>query len=196
VKLSADFYARDTLTVARELLGKVLVHLDGGVRRAARIVETEGYHGQDDLASHARFGASKRAAIMFGPAAVAYVYLIYGTSHCFNVVTGPVGFPSAVLVRAAEPIEGCLHGTTGPGNLCRALAIRRDVHNGLALTGDVLFAEEAPAPLERIVAAPRVNVTYAGSCAQNPWRFALLENRFVSKPWPWKAARRAGPMRR
>jgi DNA-3-methyladenine glycosylase len=189
MKVPADFYARDTRAVAQELLGKVLVHADGAVRRAARIVETEAYHGPDDRASHARFGATKRAAILFGPAAVAYVYLIYGTSHCFNVVTGPDGYASAVLVRAAEPLEECLHATIGPGNLCRALAIRRETHNGLVLTGEVLFIEDAPPPRERVVAAPRVNVAYAGPFAGRPWRFALLENPFVSKPWPWKAGR-------
>jgi DNA-3-methyladenine glycosylase len=196
MKLAAHFYARDTRAVARDLLGKVLVHVDGAVRRAARIVETEAYHGPLDRASHARFGATKRSAIMFGPAAVAYVYLVYGTSHCFNVVTGPDGFASAVLVRAAEPLEGCLHATTGPGNLCRALAVRRETHNGLLLTGEVLFVEDAPPPPERVVAAPRVNVAYAGSFAEKPWRFALLENRMVSKPWPWKPGRAARAPRR
>ena len=191
MKLPHAFYARDTRTVAKELLGKVLVHVDGEVRRAARIVETEAYHGADDQASHARFGATRRAAIMYGPAGVAYVYLIYGTAHCFNVVTGDEGFASAVLVRAAEPVEGCLHSTTGPGNLCRALAVRRERHNGLDLTGDVLFLEDAPAPAERIVASPRVNVPFAGSWADRPWRYALLGNRFVSRPWPWRAPPRA-----
>src|SRR5512144_2148562 len=116
-----SFYARDPRRVARELLGKVLVHVDGGVRRAARIVETEAYAGEEDQASHARFGRTRRASIMFGPPGYAYVYLVYGLSHCFNVVTGEEGHASAVLVRAAEPVEGCLHSTTGPGNLCRAL---------------------------------------------------------------------------
>ena len=185
-KLPHAFYARDTRTVAKELLGKVLVHVEGGVRRAARIVETEAYHGPQDLASHARFGATKRAAIMYGRAGVAYVYLIYGTAHCFNVVTGEEGFASAVLVRAGEPLEGCLHSTTGPGNLCRALAIRRETHNGLDLTGDVLFVEDAPAPAHRIVAAPRVNVPFAETWAEKPWRYAIAENRFVSRPWPWR----------
>jgi DNA-3-methyladenine glycosylase len=182
--LPREFYARDAVAVARDLLGKLLVHQDGPSRRAARIVETEAYHGPDDRASHARFGPTPRAAIMFGPPGFAYVYLIYGTSHCFNVVTGEEGHPSAVLVRAAEPIMGCLHGTTGPGNLCRALAIRRPTHNGLDLAGDVLFVEGAPPPVERIVRAPRVNVGYAGPWAAKPWRFALEGNPYVSRPRP------------
>jgi DNA-3-methyladenine glycosylase len=184
MKLEQPFYARDARTVAKALLGKALVRVDAGVRRAARIVETEAYHGPDDEASHARFGPTPRAGIMFGPAGVAYVYLVYGLSHCVNVVTGEEGFPSAVLLRAAEPIEGCLHSTTGPGNLCRALAIRREAHNGLDLTGEVLFVEDAPAPRERILASPRVNVGFAGSWAEKPWRYTLQGNRFVSKPWP------------
>jgi DNA-3-methyladenine glycosylase len=189
-KLARSFYARDTRTVARELLGKILVHLDGGVRRAARIVETEAYHGPDDRASHARAGPTPRAAIMFGPPGVAYVYLIYGTSHCMNVVTGPEGFPSAVLLRAAEPVEGCLHSTRGPGNLCRALAIRREHDNARDLTGDDLFVLHAPPPAEAIVAAPRVNVHYAGEWAERPWRFSLAGSPWVSKPPPVPKARR------
>lgn len=184
MKLQRDFYARDTRTVARALLGKVLVHQDGGVRRAARIVETEAYHGPDDRASHARAGPTPRAAIMFGPPGFAYVYLIYGTSHCMNVVTGPEGFPSAVLLRAAEPLEGCLHSTRGPGNLCRALAIRREHDNGRDLLGDDLYVEDAPPPIERVVAAPRVNVHYAGEWAGRPWRFALAASPWVSRPAP------------
>jgi DNA-3-methyladenine glycosylase len=184
VKLPRAFYARDTRAVARALLGKTLVHLEGGVRRAARIVETEAYHGPRDLASHARFGPTPRAAIMFGPPGVAYVYLVYGTSHCMNVVTGPEGFPAAVLVRAAEPLEGCLHSTRGPGNLCRALAIRREHDNGRDLEGDDLFVEDAPRPRERIVAAPRVNVPYAEAWSERPWRFLLEGNPWVSRPVP------------
>ncbi|ACG75567.1 DNA-3-methyladenine glycosylase [Anaeromyxobacter sp. K] len=191
MKLPQAFYARDTRTVARALLGKVLVHLDGGVRRAARIVETEAYHGPDDRASHARAGPTPRAAIMFGPPGRAYVYLIYGTSHCMNVVTGPEGFPSAVLIRAAEPIEGCLHSTRGPGNLCRALAIRREHDNGRDLGGDDLFVEDAPPPAEAVVTGPRVNVGYAGAWAARPWRFALRGSPWVSRPAPGAAAARA-----
>jgi len=186
-RLPHAFYARDARVVAKALLGKALVNVDGGVRRAARIVETEAYEGGDDQASHARFGPTRRAAIMFGPPGMAYVYLIYGVSHCFNVVTGAEGHPSAVLVRAGQPLEGCLHSTTGPGNLCRALALRRDAHNGLDLTGETLFIEDAPPTAERVLASPRVNVGFAGSWAEKPWRYTLEGNRFVSKPWPSRA---------
>jgi DNA-3-methyladenine glycosylase len=182
VRLPREFYARDARVVARALLGKVLVHMDGAVRRAARIVETEAYHGHDDRASHARAGPTPRAAIMFGPPGYAYVYLVYGISHCVNVITGDEGLPSAVLLRAADPVEGCLHATRGPGNLTRALAIRRGTHNGLDLTGSVLFVEDAPPAPERVVATPRVNVAYAGAWADRPWRFFLEGSPNVSGP--------------
>jgi DNA-3-methyladenine glycosylase len=195
VKLPRAFYERDTRAVARALLGKVLVHEEGGVRRAVRIVETEAYHGPRDLASHARFGPTPRAAIMFGPPGVAYVYLVYGISHCMNVVTGPEGFPAAVLVRAGEPLEGCLHSTRGPGNLCRALAIRREHDNGRDLAGDDLFFEDAPRPPERIVAAPRVNVHYAAEWAEKPWRWLLEGNPWVSRPPRPRAAPAQSPRR-
>jgi DNA-3-methyladenine glycosylase len=182
--LPRAFYARDPCAVARALLGKVLVHVDAGAVRAARIVETEAYRGEEDLASHARFGPTRRAAVMFGPPGVASVYLVYGLSHCFNAVTGEEGSASAVLVRAAEPLEGCLHSTTGPGNLCRALGLRREVHNGLDLTGGRLYVADAPAPPERVLASPRVNVAFAGSWAEKPWRFTLEGSRFVSRPRP------------
>jgi DNA-3-methyladenine glycosylase len=191
VKLPREFYARDTRAVARDLLGKILVHLDGGIRRAARIVETEAYHGPGDLASHARFGPTRRAAIMFGGAGVAYVYLIYGRSHCMNVVTGAAGFPAAVLLRAGEPVEGCLHSTRGPGNLCRALAIRREHGDGRDLLGDDLFVEDAPPPPEPVVRGPRMNVRYAGAWAEKPWRYALAGNLWVSRPPPVAASGRS-----
>jgi DNA-3-methyladenine glycosylase len=179
-RLTRAFYDRDTRRVARELIGKVLVHQDGETRRSARIVETEAYHGPHDQASHARFGPTPRAAVMFGPPGRAYVYLVYGISHCMNVVTGPEGFPAAVLLRAAEPLEGCLHSTRGPGNLCRALAIRRETHSGLGLRGPVLWIEDGPPPSGRIVRTPRVGVGYAGSWADRPWRYALLGSAFTS----------------
>lgn len=182
-RLPREFYARDTRLVARALLGKLLVHRDGQVLRAARIVETEAYHGPDDRASHARFGATARTAVMFGPPGTAYVYLIYGRSHCMNVVTGPEGFPAAVLIRAAEPVEGCLHSTRGPGNLCRALGILRQQDDGRDLTGDQLYLLDAPRP-GRVVTGPRVNVAYAGAHAARPWRFAVAGSPWVSRPAP------------
>lgn len=182
IPLPRAFYARDTRVVARALLGKLLVHRDGDVLRAARIVETEAYHGPRDLASHARFGRTPRAAIMFGPPGFAYVYLIYGRSHCVNVVTGPEGFPAAVLVRAAEPVAACQHATRGPGNLCRALGIRRERDNGRDLTGDELYVVDDGRGRPRIVAGPRVNVDHAGPWAARAWRYAIAGSPWVSRP--------------
>jgi DNA-3-methyladenine glycosylase len=101
-----------------------------------------------------------------------------------NVVSGRDGEPSAVLIRAAEPVEGCLHSTRGPGNLCRALGIRREADDGRDLGEGVLFVEEAPRPRERILRTPRVNVHYAGPWAEKPWRYALEGNPWVSRPAP------------
>jgi DNA-3-methyladenine glycosylase len=119
---------------------------------------------------------------MWGPAGVAYVYLIYGTSFCLNVVTGAAGEPSAVLLRAGEPLEGCLHSTRGPGNLCRALAVTRARHDGLDLGGDELYLERGPAPA-RIAVTARVNVDSAGPrWARRRWRFLDAGSRWVSGP--------------
>jgi DNA-3-methyladenine glycosylase len=185
VILAADFFRRPAPEVARALLGKVLVRVDGGVTRAARLVEVEAYHGPRDRASHARGGPTPRAAIMYGPPGVAYVYLIYGRSHCLNVVTGEPGEPSAVLLRAAEPLEGCLHSTRGPGNLCRALAVTRARHDGMDLSGAELFLLDAPPPAGRVVITPRVGVESAGPpCAVRRWLFLVAGSRWVSGPRP------------
>jgi DNA-3-methyladenine glycosylase len=179
-RLPRDFFDRDTRVVARDLLGKVLVHQDGRTRRAARIVETEAYHGPSDRASHARFGPTPRAAVMFGPPGHAYVYRVYGIHHCMNVVTGPDGHAGAVLIRAGEPLEGCLHSTRGPGNLCRALRIDSRRHSGLDLEAGVLWIEAGDRPAGRIVRTPRIGVAYAGAWARRPWRFLLPGSPWVS----------------
>ena len=182
-RLERVFFARPAPLVARELLGARLVHLDGGVRRAVRIVEAEAYHGRLDRASHAFRGPTPRAGIMFGGPGVAYVYVIYGQHGCMNVITGAPGQPSAVLLRAAEPLEGCLHSTRGPGNLCRALGLSRTRHNGLDLTGGALFFERESAPVGRVVVTPRVNVAAAGPrWAARRWRFVLAPSDWVSGP--------------
>lgn len=181
--LPADFFRRPAPEVARDLVGKVLVRIDGrsGLRRAARLVELEAYHGARDRASHARGGPTPRAAIMYGPPGVAYVYLIYGLSHCLNVVTGEPGEPSAVLVRAAEPLTGCLHSTRGPGNLCRALDVTRARHDGMVLGGAELFIEDGPPPA-RVAATARINVAFAGpTWARRRWRFVDAGSAFLSR---------------
>ncbi len=186
--LPRTFFARPAVDVARALLGCVLVHEDRGVRRAGTIVETEAYVGPHDLACHASKGRTARTDPMFGPAGHAYVYLIYGMYDCFNVVTDAEGYPSAVLVRALSPLEGCLGDTDGPGKLCRALTITR-VHNRADLTirGSV-WIEPGPPPL-RTKRGPRVGVDYAGH-----WKNRHL--RFWIKDDPWVSGSPAGVRRR
>ncbi len=176
--LPRAFYARPTLVVARELLGKTLVHATE-VRHAGRIVETEAYVGPDDLASHARVGQRGRAAIMYGMPGVAYVYFIYGMHYCFNAVTETDGYPGAVLVRAIEPLEHADRGH-GPALVCRALHIDRGC-NGLDLTSSALSIEDAPpVPDQAVRAGPRVGVDYAGDWAAHPWRFWVADSPHVS----------------
>lgn len=183
-KLPHAFYDRPALVVAREALGLALVRArPDGRRQAGRIVEVEAYDGPADAASHARSGAGGRAAVMFGPAGHAYVYLIYGIHHCLNLVTGPEGYPAAVLIRALEPVEGIAERTNGPGLLCRALAIDRTL-NGTDLAGDVLYLEDRGTPVADadVVERPRIGITFAGEpWISQPWRLYERGNRWVSK---------------
>lgn len=180
-KLPRRFYNRDALAVARDLLGKYLLHRVRGVYRIGRIVEVEAYLGPHDLASHSSRGLTERTRVMFGPPGHAYVYLIYGIYSCMNVVTGPGLHPSAVLIRAIEPIEKIKHRTQGPGLLCKAMRIDRRV-NGCDLLGNRLFiAGKREKLTSRIVKRPRIGVDYAGPWARRHLRFYLQGNAFVSK---------------
>lgn len=181
-RLSRRFFARRADVVARALLGQVLVVGE----RAGVIVETEAYLGPDDLASHARFGLTSRNAVMFGPGGVSYVYLIYGMYDMFNVVSGRDGEPSAVLVRAAEPVRGVDGGpkaARGPGKLTRALGITRARHHGLDLTAsrDIYLARGAAVSATRVARGPRVGVDYAGTWAAAPLRFWVDGHPAVSR---------------
>lgn len=179
--LPRRYFARPTLEVARDLLGKYLLRHDGdGTRRAGRIVEVEAYIGGEDLACHASKGRTKRTEVMFGPPGLAYVYLIYGMYHCLNVVTEKEGFPAAVLIRAIET-DGRL--INGPGKLCRDFAIDRR-HNWHDLTsGQILWIEDRGErwPDSSIITGPRVGVDYAGAWAKKPWRFLLPSGLTKSK---------------
>ena len=186
--LPRAFYRRPAVQVARDLLGKHLVHRVEGVTLAGRIVETEAYLGPEDLACHAAKGKTARTAIMFGPPGHAYVYLIYGMYHCFNVVCEREGFPAAVLVRAIEPESPGEGKTDGPGKLCRALRITR-ADNGLDLLGDVLAIEDRGGPTVEPVATPRIGIDYAGP----PWVEAPL--RFVDAT-SLHLSRKLGPTRK
>ncbi len=186
MRLGAAFYARDPRLVARELIGKRLVHAVDGRERAGRIVETEAYLGPEDLASHARFGPAGRSRLMFGPAGVVYVFLIYGIHDCFNIVTGEVGAPGAVLVRALEPEDG-IAATNGPGRLTRALGIDRR-HNGASLlTGQIWIEEAGSAP--RLATTARIGVDYAGRWARRKLRWVDAASDALSVRLPRKPRR-------
>jgi len=195
-KLTRSFYARDALTVARELLGLHLVRTlpssSGFVRQVGRIVETEAYMGPDDLAAHSAGGRrTPRTETMFGPPGRAYVYLIYGMHHCLNVVTATRDVPHAVLIRALEPVHNLEGRTQGPGLVCRALGIDRS-HDALDLLGSELFIERPSAAAARPVrlgAGPRIGVDYAGPWAKKPWRFVDRSSDYLSRPLPSRAAR-------
>lgn len=180
-RLQHAFFDRDTELVARELLGCLLVHRSEDVERIGRIVETEAYLGVDDLAAHSSKGITPRTRIMFGPAGYAYVYLIYGMHHCLNVVTGPAGEGSAVLLRALEPVRN-LHGkTSGPALLCKAMGIDRR-QNGHDFCSDDLHMLARPEGFAApVVQRPRIGVDYAGEWAARPLRFYLEGNSYVSR---------------
>ena len=181
-KLPRAFYDRDTILVARELLGKFLVHISSGIEHVGKIVETEAYLGPHDLAAHSAKGLTERTKIMFGPPGHAYVYLIYGIHHCMNVVTEREGQASAVLLRAVEPVKNLEGRTCGPGLLCRSLQIDKRL-NGHDLLSDDFYIAEAETPEKiSIVKRPRIGVDYAGKYwAKRQLRFYIKGNAFVSR---------------
>ena len=181
-RLPRAFYDRDTVVVARELLGKSLVRVSNGVERIGRIVEVEAYLGPHDLAAHSSRGRTERTRVMFGPPGHAYVYLVYGIHCCMNVVTEREGHASAVLLRAVEPVKNIEGPTRGPGLLCRAMGIDRQL-NGYDLTRDE-FHIAGPRTTEpvSIVRRPRIGVAYAGRWARRLLRFYIQGNPFVSRP--------------
>jgi DNA-3-methyladenine glycosylase len=179
--LPRAFYNRPTETVARELLGKLLVHRVEDALRIGRIVETEAYLGPHDLAAHSARGRTTRTEVMFGPPGYAYVYLIYGIHNCLNVVTGPEGQASAVLIRALEPIQNTEGSTKGPGLLCRAMGVDRSLYGHDLLSADFFIAcPDREVPFA-IAARPRIGVDYAGEWAAKPLRFLIEGNAFVSR---------------
>jgi DNA-3-methyladenine glycosylase len=182
-RLARAFFARDTVTVARALLGQRLVRIVGGVRLSGLVCEAEAYAGPDDAASHA-YRRTPRSAIMYGPPGHAYVYFIYGMYFCLNAVTEADGHPGAVLLRSLLPLDGIEtmrerrpgvrdgQLTDGPGKLCVALGITA-AQNGLDLcTSEELFLEAgASIPDEAVVATPRVGVRGDAGAVSRPWRF-------------------------
>ena len=181
IKIPHCFYERETVTVAKELLGTYLVHHEGELERIGKIVEVEAYLGQEDLASHSSKGLTKRTEVMFGPAGIAYIYLIYGMYYCTNIVTEAAGIGSAVLIRALEPIQNISLRTQGPGLLSKAMDINKR-HNRHSLQSDDLFIANNPELQDfNIVERPRIGVSYAKEWAEKPLRFDIEGNSFISK---------------
>ena len=191
--LPREFYARATLDVARELIGKVLVHDTPAGTAAGVIVETEAYIGEADPACHAACGPTARNAPLYGPPGIAYVYLNYGLHYLVNAVTEPEGSPAAVLIRALEPLDGealmrrrraagtgtRLDGARlcrGPGNLSRALGISL-AQNRLDLTAGPLRIEDHGLPGRTVVWGARVGISVG---MEHPWRCAAKESPAVS----------------
>ena len=190
MKLPREFYRRDGLTVARELIGKKLVTrlpegLTGGI-----IVEAEAYMGAADAAAHSYRGKTERTKVFFGAGGFVYVYLIYGMHLCTNVVANVEGIPEAVLIRALEPVDGVelmrrrrgkenlRELCSGPGKLSQALGVTRDFY-GADLCGEEIFIETTDFQAT-VTTTRRINVDYAGAAADYPWRFVAAGNRFLS----------------
>lgn len=180
-KLPSSFYERDTIAVAKDLLGCYLVHHDGEVERVGKIVEVEAYLGQQDLACHSSKGLTKRTEVMFGPAGFAYVYMIYGMYYCTNIVTESEGVGSAVLIRALEPVKNISERTHGPGLLSKAMRIDKK-HNSHDLQSDCLYVAHADLSKDfMIMERPRIGVHYAKEWADKPLRFYIKGNDFISR---------------
>lgn len=195
-KLPRKFYLQDVLTVAKKLLGKILVKNTGSGLYAGKIVEVEAYDGLIDEASHAFIGKTKRNEVMFKEGGLLYVYFTYGMYFCCNVVTGKKDEGKAVLIRALEPLEGIkqmalnrfgkdflsdkelLNLTSGPGKVCKALNIDRK-ENGLDLSGDEIYILNGKNVSEKeIVISKRIGIKKS---SELPWRFYIKNNPFVSK---------------
>jgi DNA-3-methyladenine glycosylase len=187
-RLGREFYNRPTLQVARELLGKQLVKVEGEARISGLISETEAYIGEIDQGCHARAGLTRRTQVMYGQPGHAYVYFTYGMHWMLNFVTEREGFPAAVLIRAIDPVEGLeaiakrrngkprQQWTDGPAKLCQALSIDGAFHGAdLCSPGAKLFVEEGnPIPDESVTISPRVGLNNVPEPWKSiPWRFKL-----------------------
>jgi DNA-3-methyladenine glycosylase len=189
--LPRDFYERETEIVARELLGTVLECETHEGLASGIIVETEAYLGEHDLACHAVVGRTQRTEHLYGPPGISYVYFIYGMYWCFNAVTRSEGLPSAVLVRALEPLDGIalMHKrrpnvksavdlTNGPGKLCTALGITGTLSGKSLQRKPLLIREGEQIPDDRIETTTRIGITRS---ADWPLRWVVSGNRFVSR---------------
>jgi DNA-3-methyladenine glycosylase len=164
LRLNRDFYKRDVLIVAPDLPGKNLVISRAGIPESYKITEVEAYRGEEDQASHARFGKTTRNSIMYGQGGFLYIYLIYGIYWMLNIVTGPADSPQAILVRG-------LKNLSGPGVLTRGLGIDRSYHGEDLVNSERIWIEDSDEkPL--VLQKPRVGINYAGEpWVSHAWRF-------------------------
>jgi len=195
-KLPREFYTRaNVLEVSRDLLGKLLVVPDETGRRiSGKIVEVEAYRGPEDRASHAYGGRrTKRTETMYREGGVAYVYFVYGMYNQFNVVSNVRDTPHAILVRGLEPVEGIetmrirrhSHAdrnlTSGPGKLCLAMGIDRELDGADLLSDRVWIEEYEKVPVSKVARGPRIGIDYAEEWIEKPWRFWIKGNDYVSR---------------
>lgn len=202
--LPRSFYERPTVTVARQLLGAILSRRVDGLTLRGRIVETEAYVGEKDLACHARAGVTRRTEPLYGRPGMAYVYLTYGMHHLLNAVTEPAGTPAAALIRAVEPIEGvewmeearglAARGPTarhliasGPGRLCQAFGLDLAWNRSDLCAGDLWIEAGAAVPARAVATSPRIGCQNVPEpWASIPWRFYVAESQHVT---PGRAGR-------
>jgi DNA-3-methyladenine glycosylase len=187
-KLSRNFYLRDTVAVAKDLLGKYLVYNRNGNTLVGMIVEVEAYR-ENDLASHSSSGKTNRNSAMFMKGGHLYVYFTYGIHYCANIVTEKENYGAAVLIRGVEPVEGVEvmkenrkmsdinNLTTGPAKFCQAFDIKMQ-HNKLDLTLDTIFCIESNVKNFQINKSSRIGITKA---TEKLWRFFIKDNKYVSK---------------
>jgi len=164
MRLNRKFFNRNTVVVAKDLLGKYLVRKIGNKIVRTRITETEAYCGQKDLANHASKGITPRTKVMFGPPGRAYIYLIYGMYHCLNIVTEKEGYPAAVLIRGCELADG-------PGKTCRDLKIDKNFNGVDLCLSKELWIEDGGEKSPIIKKGKRIGVDYAGKWKDKLWRF-------------------------
>ena len=196
MRLGKDFYKQDAVTVAKKLIGKLLVRILKGEKVICRIVETEAYVGPEDKGCHAyQNKKTKRTKVMFNSGGCVYVYLIYGIHNCFNIVTNEKDKPEAVFIRAVEPLTGfelirknrdiqskkAEDLTNGPGKLTQALEIDKEFNGYDLVTGDRIYIKADEKNIEyQVVSGERVNIDYAEEYKEKLWRFYIKENSFVS----------------
>ncbi len=177
------------------MIGTILVSRVGRRVYRARVVEAEAYVGPHDLAAHSSKGRTARTEVMFGPPGRAYVYLIYGMYDMLNIVAGGVGDAQAVLIRAAEPLDGWDADLSGPGKLARAMKITRK-DNGVPMTGKRLSVLVDPRSTPRILRGTRVGVDYAGEWTHAMLRYIDADSLAISRPFPEGSARQLVRRRR